>query len=149
MDNTIDGVVITLTDISDIKRASRELEETKLLAESIVETIREPFVVLDGGLIVRSANKSFYAQFKVNPADTVNRRIYELGDGQWDIPQLRKLLEEIVPADSGVTGYRVDHEFPGIGARVMMVSARRIPRTKLVIMAFEDVTGSSQAKEKE
>ena len=140
MDNTIDGVVVTLVDISDLKHTSRELETAKLLAESIVETIREPFVVLDGELNVRSVSNSFYAQFKVKPDQTINRRIYNLGDGQWNIPLLRTLLEEIVPANTTIKGYRVEHEFPGLGKRVMLLSARLIPQTKLVLLAIEDVT---------
>jgi two-component system CheB/CheR fusion protein len=146
MDNTIDGIVITLTDISDLRRASRELEEAKLLAEGIVQTIHEPFVVLNGDLIVRSANDSFYSQFKVKPEETVNRRVYDLGNGQWDIPQLRKLLEEIVPADTKVAGFQVEHEFPGIGTKVMMLNARIIPRTRLIILTIKDITGSKRAQ---
>jgi two-component system CheB/CheR fusion protein len=140
MDNTIDGVVVTLVDISDLKHTSRELENAKLLAESIVETIREPFVVLDIDLNVRSVSNSFYAQFKVKPVETINRRIYDLGDGQWNIPLLRTLLEEIIPANTTIKDYRVEHEFPGLGIRVMMLSASLIPQTKLVLLAIEDVT---------
>lgn len=140
MDNTIDGVVVTLVDISDLKHTSQELENAKLLAESIVETIREPFVVLDINLNVRSVSNSFYVQFKVKPDETINRRIYDLGDGQWNIPLLRTLLEEIVPANTTIKDYCVEHEFPGLGKRVMMLSARLIPQTKLVLLAIEDVT---------
>jgi two-component system CheB/CheR fusion protein len=143
IDNTIDGVVITFVDISELKRASQELEETKLLAENIVETIREPFIVIDKDLSVRSASNSFYERFKVKPKDTINRQIYELGDGQWNIPQLRTLLDEIIPANTKVVDYRVEHEFSGLGRRVMMLNARSIPRTKLILLVIEDITESN------
>jgi PAS domain-containing protein len=88
-------------------------------AQDIVDTIREPLLVLDPGLRVRSANRAFYHAFRVSPAETEGRLIYRLGDGQWDIPALRTLLEDIVPADSAFDGFEFAYDFPVIGPRVL------------------------------
>jgi PAS domain-containing protein len=87
------------------------------LAEGIVDTVREPLIVLDGTFKVVSASRSFYRDFQVKPEDTVGRSLYELGNRQWDIPALRELLETILPRDRAFEGYVVDHDFPAIGHR--------------------------------
>src|SRR5688572_11990710 len=84
-------------------------------AESIVETVREPLIVLDGNLRVLRANRSFYQTFGVQPEETENRLVYELGSRQWDIPALRKLLEEVLPQKTVFNDFEVTHDFPSIG----------------------------------
>ena len=120
-------------------------------AESIVETIREPLLVLTADLKVISANQSFYQTFEVIPEETEGRFIYSVGNHQWDIPALRKLLEEIVPQNSHFTGFEVDHEFPVIGRKMMLLNARRIYRqgkgTEMILLAIEDITERNQARE--
>jgi chemotaxis protein methyltransferase CheR len=111
--------------------------------------VREPLVVLDADLRVMLTNKAFYKTFKVVPADTEKKLIYELGDRQWDIPALRELLEKVLPGNSQFNDVRVDHEFPGIGHRTMLLNAREIfqqrKQTKAILLAIEDVTDRDEA----
>ena len=126
LDNVIEGVVLTFTDISKRIEAEAAVQLARELAENIVNTMREPLLVLDGGLQVVSANLAFYQYFQVLPADTVGRKIYDLGNKQWNIPALRELLEVILPRDQAVEGYVVAHNFPAIGRRRIRLNARRI-----------------------
>jgi chemotaxis protein methyltransferase CheR len=110
----------------------------------LVETIREGLLVLDPDLTVRFANRSFGDTFAVAPEDTVGRKLYELGNGQWDIPELRSLIETVLPERATIEAFEVDRVFPSIGRRVMVLNARMIYRpgslTKQVLLAIEDVT---------
>ena len=94
--------------------------------EDIVETVREPLIVLDSDLKVLSANRSFYDSFKVIPEETIGKLIYDLGNRQWDIPSLRMLLEEILPKGNKFDDYEVEHVFSSIGHKIMLLNARRI-----------------------
>ena len=145
-DNVIDGLVITLVDITRAKLAEQAAELNRAYAESIVATVREPLLVLDHDLLVVSANRAFYRQFKVGAAETERRRIYELGRGQWNIPRLRQLLEKILPKRSRFEDFEVAHDFPGVGRRVMLLNARRLEQRPalpgLILLAMEDVTES-------
>ena len=94
------------------------VEEIQNYAQNIVDTVREPLLILDATLRVRSANRAFYQTFHVSPAETEGRLIYELGNGQWDIPDLRTLLEDIVPKSSVFNDFELEHTFPVIGRRV-------------------------------
>ena len=96
------------------------------LAQGIVDTVREPVLVLDNDLRVIAASRSFYSAFKVRPEDTQDRLLYALGDGQWDIPKLRVLLEKIIPEQGVMEGYEVEHEFLGLGSRTMCLNARQV-----------------------
>ena len=125
VDNLIDGVVLTFTDISSRIRAIAS-GQALALAEGIIDSIREPLLVLDSTLTVVSASRSFYRDFQVTPEQTVGRQIYGLGNGQWDIPALRKRLESILPSDGSFENYEVVHVFPSIGHRKMLLNARRI-----------------------
>jgi two-component system CheB/CheR fusion protein len=138
MENTIEGVVITFIDITDLKRAFQATEEAKLLADGIVDTIHDPFVILDADLNVRSVNTPFCTFFKVKPDETVNRRIYELGNGQWKIPRLQDLLSTIVAGNTKVTDYVVTHDFPGIGRKTISLNARRIANNKYLLLSMID-----------
>jgi PAS domain S-box-containing protein len=120
------------------------------LAEAIVDTVREPLVVLDRDLRVVAASRSFYRMFAVELEDTQGRKLYELGDGQWNIPALRAVLEEIVPRQRAVEAYEVEHEFPTIGRRVMLLNARQVfdegGSAAALLLAIEDVTHRHDAE---
>jgi two-component system CheB/CheR fusion protein len=141
LDNVIEGVVLTLVPLTEMKQAQEALQQARELAEGIVETVREPLIVLDGELRVVFASRSFYQRFHVAPGETVGRRLYELSDHQWDIPALRELLETVLPRDRGFDDYEVEHDFPVIGRRKMLLSARRIVGnrgdTQLILLAME------------
>jgi two-component system CheB/CheR fusion protein len=122
------------------------VQEARNLAESIVDTVREPLVLLDGKLVITSASRSFYKYFQVSPEETVGRPIYDLGDHQWDIPALRQLLETVLARDQAFEGYRMEHDFPRIGRRSLILNARRVPgrdgRTRMILLAIEDSRGA-------
>jgi len=114
------------------------------LAEAIVNTIHEPLVVLDAEFHVTAASRSFYETFQVNPEHTDGRPLFALGDGQWDIPALRLLLETIIPQQIAMDGFEVTHDFPGLGPRTMLLNARKViydasPEIA-ILLAFTDVT---------
>lgn len=144
LDNVIEGVVLTLVPLTEMKQAQEALRHARELAEGIVDTVREPLVVLDGELRVVFASRSFYQRFNVAPGETVGCRLYELSDHQWDIPALRELLETVLPRDRSFDGYEVEHDFPVIGRRRMLLSARRIVGkrgdTQLILLALETPT---------
>lgn len=129
----------------------RAEQETREYTESIVETVREPLVVLDADLRVISANRSFYETFKVKPGETAGQLLYDLGNREWNIPKLRELLEEILPADTTFDNFEVEHKFETIGRRVMHLNARRLSResaeTHLILLAIEDVTERKRAQQ--
>jgi signal transduction histidine kinase len=119
------------------------VEDIQNFAQNIVDTVREPLLILDVALRVRSANRAFYQTFKVSPDETEERLIYDLGNGQWDIPALRTLLEDIIPQSTVFNDYELEHDFPVIGRRVMLLNARRLRAgfdTELLVLAMEDVT---------
>ncbi|HEY2136422.1 MAG TPA: histidine kinase dimerization/phosphoacceptor domain -containing protein [Xanthobacteraceae bacterium] len=125
-------------------RMAGEVEQARAFAQAIIDTVREPFVVLDNDLCVIAASRSFYAAFRVGPDETLGRSLYALGQGQWDIPQLRLLLEKIVPQQGVMEGYEVAHEFPGIGQRTMLLNARKVfyegGSHSTILLGIEDVT---------
>lgn len=130
---------------------SQPLADALVYLESIVDTVREPLIVLDKQLRVKTANQSFYRTFQVTPAETETCCIYDLGNGQWNIPQLRTLLEEILSQNKSFESFDVDHEFPGIGRKSMLLNARRLHwegHTELILLAIEDVT-EPRGKEEE
>ena len=130
--------------ITDITLAGLAVEEARRYAENIVETVREPLLVLGEDLKVISANRNFYRTFKVTASETIGSFIYDLGNKQWDIPQLRKLLEEILPEKQAFDEFEVNHNFEDIGQKVMLLNARQIHRkdigTKIILLAIEDIT---------
>src|SRR5437764_11131408 len=119
-------------------------------ALNIVDTVREPLLILDTTLRVRSANRAFYPTVHVSSDETVDRLIYELGNGQWDIPDLRTLLEDIVAKSSVFNDFELEHSFPIIGRRVMLLNARKLQAGRhgeLLVLAMEDVTARKRAEE--
>jgi len=131
---------LTFVDITRRKAAEEELLQAKTYAESIVETLHVPLLVLDSGLHVRSANPAFYEHFGVRPEATAGRLIYDLGNGQWNIPQLRTLLEDVLPENNIFNDFEVQHDFEGIGHRVMLVDARRLDHVQLILLGVRDIT---------
>jgi two-component system, chemotaxis family, CheB/CheR fusion protein len=145
VDNVIDGVVIAFIDITVQKMAQEALQDALAYAEGIVETAREPLVVLDADLRVVTANTSFYQVFKTSRGDVEKKRIYDLGNQQWNIPALKELLEKILPESVQLKDFEVAHDFPEIGRKRMLLNAQRIRqhgvKTRLILLAIEDITG--------
>ena len=120
-----------------------EVEDACALAQAIVDTVREPLIVLDKDLRVVAASRSFYVKFSADPRGTQGKRFYELGDREWDIPKLRLLLEEIIPNQSPMAEYEVEHDFPRIGRRVMLLNACIVQYEKAhtnILLGIEDIT---------
>ena len=143
-DGKIDGAVLMLIDIDAAKRGQD-------FAEAIVETVREPLVILNQNLEVIKANKKFYETFRAAREETEDRLIYDLGNGQWNIPKLRELLENILPAHSTFRDFEVTHEFEHVGRKVMCLNASEIfnpnAQARTLLLAIEDTTERKQAEE--
>jgi light-regulated signal transduction histidine kinase (bacteriophytochrome) len=150
-DNSTELLILAMEDVTERRRAERLVAEIELYAQNIVDTVREPLLMLDPSLRVRSANGAFYQTFRVTAEETEGRLIYELGNGQWDIPALRTLLEEIIPQKSVFNDYELAHDFPAIGWRVMLLNARELragSHTEMLVLAMEDVTERRHAEER-
>jgi len=135
--NVVDGIVVMLIDVDALKRAHE-------YTESIVATVREPLLVLDQKLNIQSASRSFYETFQVSSEETLSRPLFQLGNGQWDIPELRRLLVELLPLENDVVDFEMEHEFERIGHKSMRLSARRLIQAPnnvpLILLAIEDIT---------
>jgi len=145
-------LVLAMEDVTERRRAERLLADIESYAQNIVDTVREPLLMLDPSLRVRSANRAFYQTFHVSPEETEDHLIYELGNGQWDIPALRTLLEDIVPQRAVFDDYELEHDFPAIGRRVMLLNARELRagnHTELLVLAMEDVTERRRVRDLE
>jgi two-component system CheB/CheR fusion protein len=143
-DGKTDGAVVMLIDIDAAKRGLD-------FAEAIVETVREPLVILNQNLQVMKANKTFYETFQAAREETEERLIYDLGNGQWNIPKLRELLENILPAHSTFRDFEVTHEFEHVGRKVMLLNASEIfnpnAQARTILLAIEDATDRKRAEE--
>ena len=142
-------VLLAMEDVTDRRRSQNVLDQIQVYAQDVVDTLREPLLILDGDLRVRSANRAFYGKFLVAPEETEGRLVYELGNGQWDIPALRTLLEDVVPKSSVFNDFELEHEFPMIGRRVMLLNARKLRQRnqgELLVLAMEDVTERRRAE---
>ncbi len=148
LDNKIDGAVLSLIDINTLKEALEKTEEAHIFSEAIFETISEPLLVLDGGLSVKMANRAFYKTFQVSPEETVKQHIYNLGNHQWDIPDLRKLLEDILPKNTVFNDFIVEHTFEKIGHKKMRLNARRIEmkekKQAMILLAIRDASQNGE-----
>ena len=147
------AIRIVISDISpgeNLKEANRLLDFSRY-AESVVETVRESLLVLDADLKIISANPSFYRTFQVNPDETMGSFIYDLGNGQWNILQLRELLETILPLKTTFDDYEVEHDFTTIGKRTMLLNARQIHQVlgkeRIILLAIEDITERKRVEE--
>src|SRR5919106_1051588 len=144
------GVALVFRDITDRRLQEQLLQDTLNYAEAILATLREPFIVLDDNLRIKTANRSFYAAFKVSPKETEGKFIYDLGNGQWDLPELRTLLKEVLSNNHPIHDFEVEQTFPEIGHRVIRLNARRLAsvnsKPDLILLAIEDITDRHHAE---
>lgn len=150
-DNKISGALLALFDIDAVKRSLDQVRQSRNYAESIIGMVQESLLVLDSKLRVSAANPSFYSKFQVKPEETIGRLVFDLGNGQWNIPQFRRLLLEVLPKRTQMEHFVIDHEFPSIGRRQMAIGARQIPRegeeASTILLVIEDVTELSEAEQ--
>ena len=149
-DNRIDGVVISLFDIDHLKRNALELESSRNYATAIIETLRQPLVVLNADLQVITANSAFYQIFQIHPHHTEWQSIFAISNGDWDIPKLRSLLHEILLLDISVQDYEVTQDFTHLGRRTMLLNACQIDQGnvgKMILLAIEDITERNLQKQ--
>jgi len=143
-DHKIEGAVLSFQDIDALKRA---VEETRAYADTLIESAREAILILDAEFRVLVANPAFYSFFQVSPAETVNRLIFELGNGQWDIPALRTLLQKITLENTSISDFEVRHTFERLGERTMALNARRInTRQFIIFLSIVDITESLESR---
>ncbi len=141
VDNVIDGAVATFTDITPLKRTEQEYRKARELAESTFNTIMEPLLVLDSGMRVISANRSFCREFKTTERESAGKLLYDLNNGAWNLPSFRELLEEILPEKTTIEGFEMKHDFPGVGKKRMRLNARALmgddAEHGLILLAFD------------
>jgi two-component system CheB/CheR fusion protein len=147
-ENVVEGAVVTFVNVAEYRSAALAATvEAGKFAEAIVETVRQPLLILDNDLKVIRANPAFYRDFRVSPEETTGRHIYDLSERQWDIPELRTLLEQIVPQNTKFEGFKVSHGFPRIGDKTFLLNACQTTLkgegTGRILLAFEDVTGKA------
>lgn len=147
LQDRIEGVVITFVDVTAMKQTEEELRASNTFQGHIVDTVREGMLVLDLELRVEFANQSFFEMFQVSAQETVGSLVYDLGNGQWDIAELRTLLEEILPDNEVFNDYEVRHEFENVGERVMVLNGRRLDGQQRILLAIEDITERRRALE--
>jgi signal transduction histidine kinase/CheY-like chemotaxis protein len=142
-------ILLAFEDVTERRRSQNVVDQIESYAQDVVDTVREPLLILDRELRVHSANRAFYQTFLVSPEETEHQLVYELGNGQWDIPDLRTLLEDVVPMSSVFNDFQLEHKFPIIGRRVMLLNARKLRQgshTELIVLAMEDVTERRRAE---
>ncbi|WP_233341676.1 sensor histidine kinase [Robiginitomaculum antarcticum] len=137
-------ILLAIEDVTTRYDALAQLDRQKRLAEGIVDTLREPLLVVDGDQIVIAASRSFYTKFEVDPAETIGRELLTLGNGQWNIPELTHLLDGVIPESQRIDDYEVKLDFPNIGQKILLLNARKIYRegnnSKTLLLAMEDIT---------
>lgn len=133
-------ILLTVSDRTETEQARFELEGHQEFQAKLIDSVREALLVLDWDLRVVQANQSFYELFRVSSAESEGRLIYELGNRQWDIPELRDLLENVLPDDNAFDDVEVSHEFETIGHRTMLLNGRRLDHLDLILVAIRDVT---------
>ncbi|MEX2386572.1 MAG: CheR family methyltransferase, partial [Phycisphaeraceae bacterium] len=146
-DDRIEGVVITFIDITERKKAEEEIREAKHVADEVIDTVRNPMLVLSDDLRVQNTNMAFDRMFSVKTGEITGQLVYELKKGQWDIPELRRLLENILPENEAMDDYELEHDFPRLGPRSLLLNAHRIDHMQLILLAIEDVTERKQARQ--
>ena len=150
LDDRIAGVVITFLDMTDSKKARDAEVESRIYAQTIVETMRHPLLILDDSLNVVSANLAFQALFQVSAAETTGVSVYDLGNGQWDFPKLRELLADVLPRNQQFNDIEIEHDFKILGHRCMMVNGRKLAReggrASLILLSIEDITQRKHAE---
>ena len=149
-DNRIDGAVLQLLDIDELKRTLEQVRRSRDFASAIVQTVREPLVVLDSQLRIEAANRAFFQTFRTSPEDSLKRSVYEVGGGQFDFPKLHDLLDNAAQSKYCVEDVEIERDFEGAGRRTMLLNARRIEdegQNGLVLLALEDITERKLAAE--
>jgi len=147
MENQIDGVAIVFLDIDALKRNAAMLESARNYAETIVATVPTPIVVLDAEMRVNTANRSFYETFQLSALETLQADLFELGNGQWNLPLLRSLLEELLVDDVLLQEFEIDHEFERVGQKTLMLNACKLQRddnVSKILLSIEDITDRKQ-----
>jgi signal transduction histidine kinase/DNA-binding response OmpR family regulator len=142
-------ILLAMEDVTGRRRSQDLLDQIERYAQDVVDTVREPLLILDSSLRVHSANRAFYQTFRVEVGETEGRLVYELGNGQWDIPDLRTLLEDILPMSSVFEDFELEHDFPALGRRIMLLNARQLrpgSHAELLVLAMEDVTERRRAE---
>ncbi len=149
-DNKIEGAVIVYVNIDDVKIRETQIIAAERCSDGIIQTVRDPLIVLEQDFRVERANQAFYDTFKVQPVDTIGRLFYELGNGQWNLPELRTLLEEVLPKKKEVRDFRVSHTFDQIGKKQIVLNARTLDwkgQTKLLLLiSLHDYTALESGK---
>ncbi|MDT7042792.1 chemotaxis protein CheB [Candidatus Nitronereus thalassa] len=142
--NTIEGLVLTFLNITQVKQSELVAQEAQEFAQSVIQAVRESLIILDGDLRVVSANQAFYRTFALTPPKVEQKLLYSLGQGEWDVPELRHLLEEVLPHNTAFQDFLMEQKFPGIGKRKLLLNARRIVqepgKTPRILLAMEDIT---------
>jgi two-component system, chemotaxis family, CheB/CheR fusion protein len=150
MDEHIEGAVLAFIDIDEATRALQSVEQARRFADGVIETVQHPLLILDTELRVKRATRAFFDTFGVFPNETIGREIKDLGNGQWNIPELNEMLQQALVRDVPFRDFEVTHDFPSLGRRVMRLNARRIPATDsgaTVLLAIEDVTERQESAE--
>ena len=144
LDNKVDGAVLVLTDVTALKESQQAVIAERDFAESILRTTTDPLLILDGALRVERANQAFYTAFKVSPAETLGRTVFELDHGHWDVPRLRELLNDILPRHSFFNHFEVSTKFQHLGQRTMLLNARTLAETSgqppRILLSIQDIT---------
>jgi PAS domain S-box-containing protein len=140
------SLLLAIDDITEAERLRWLLDGEKEFATKVVDASRDALLILGWDLRVKTANETFYRTFEVDPAETEGRLVYELGNGQWDIPKLRDLLENVLPYNDAFDDFEVEHDFADIGTRIMVLNARRIDHLQFILLAIEDQTESRRAE---
>lgn len=148
VENKIDGAVIALFDVSTLENQAAALEVATATGQALMSTVREPILLLRSDFVVLKTNHAFREKFHADVSDTEGRLVFELGNGQWDIPALRRLLVEVLPERKNFEAFEVDHEFPHIGRKKMFLDARRIESGRrkqgVILLVIRDVTGHGE-----
>ncbi len=143
-DNVIEGVVLTFMDVTEYEAQAAEARDARNLFEKIAEVMREPILVMDEDFVIRTANPAFYRMFQTSPAEIEGKKVFALGDGRWDAPELHRFLEEVIPENRVFTDYFFEHDFPRLGRRKMAMSGRKIEagevRRPIVLVTFRDAS---------
>src|SRR6185437_4526374 len=144
LENKIDGVVMVLHDIDAIKSANEQLRKSSEFFRGIINTVREPLLVLDSTFRVIAVNESFLRTFSTSSEQTVNKFLYRIGNAQWNISKLRVLLEQVLPKQQAVTNFELEHDFENIGHRTMLLNAQMLSQITspepMILLAIEDIT---------
>jgi len=143
VDNEKAGAILTFVDITALRQAEDKLRDA-IIDQALLQVVTDPLLILNGELHVIKANEAFYKTFKTKPAETEKTLLYDLGNGQWDIPELKDLLNRILTKNTSLEDYPVEHKFPQLGRKKMLLDARRVfhdeNKTELILLRIRDVT---------